>query len=166
MLASYMSARSLCWTSGIGTTLEDNPPPLILDEIQQAPELLVYLKLAIDRDRDSCGQFLLTGSQTFSLMTNAGEPPRLYHWRTVSGNEVDFVFEAGGRVHGMECKLTSSPRPGQVKSLERFMALLPQGRRGNGFLICLRDRNGRLGAARVVPLQHFRKLHRLENLLV
>lgn len=338
--------------------LEDNPPPLILDEIQQVPELLVYLKLAIDRDRDSCGQFLLTGSQTFSLMqgvaeslagraailhllplslsenpgrrvppvqdretyarwilagtypelhrrpdldsrtwyasylqtylerdvrtlanvgnlrdfdrllallgarsgallnqadlgrelgvsantvkawisileasgqiyvcpayyeslgkrviksprvhlldcgllsrltgtttpeqvlrgpmagplfeslvggellrmmTNAGEPPRLYHWRTVGGNEVDFVFETGGRVHGVECKLTSSPHPGQVKSLERFMALLPRGRRGHGFLICLRDRKGRLGTARVVPLQHFRKLHRLENLLV
>lgn len=41
--------------------------PLILDEIQQAPALLHYLKEMIDEDRVP-GRFLMTGSQSFALM--------------------------------------------------------------------------------------------------
>jgi len=41
--------------------------PVILDEIQYAPELLHYIKERIDEDRVP-GQWLLTGSQSFSLM--------------------------------------------------------------------------------------------------
>jgi predicted AAA+ superfamily ATPase len=47
--------------------------PVILDEIQYAPELLAYLKLRIDRDRQRHGRWLLTGSQQFQLMANVGE---------------------------------------------------------------------------------------------
>lgn len=36
--------------------LEDHPPPVIIDEIQYAPELLPHLKLAIDRRRQLNGQ--------------------------------------------------------------------------------------------------------------
>lgn len=41
--------------------------PLIIDEIQYAPDLLSYIKTAIDEDRKP-GQWLLTGSQNFVLM--------------------------------------------------------------------------------------------------
>ena len=41
--------------------------PLILDEIQYAPELLHYIKELIDARRKP-GQWLLAGSQSFSLM--------------------------------------------------------------------------------------------------
>lgn len=47
--------------------------PLILDEIQYAPELLPLLKLRIDRERRRNGRWLLTGSQQFHLMRNVGE---------------------------------------------------------------------------------------------
>ncbi len=47
--------------------LKYNPPPLILDEIQYLPELLHYIKSAIDENRKP-GQWLLSGSQNFSLM--------------------------------------------------------------------------------------------------
>ncbi len=107
----------------------------------------------------------LIGAELLRLMTNAGEPPRLYHWRTVGGDEVDFVFEAGGRAYGVECKLTSSPQPRHVKSLDRFLDLLPPPRRGKGFLVCLRERGGRLGKSLVVPLYRFRQVQRLEDLL-
>jgi len=40
--------------------LASQPRPLILDEIQYAPEVVAALKRAIDRDRRP-GQFLLTG---------------------------------------------------------------------------------------------------------
>lgn len=47
--------------------------PLILDEIQYAPELLPSLKLRIDKDRHRNGRWLLTGSQQFHLMRNVSE---------------------------------------------------------------------------------------------
>ena len=42
--------------------LELNPAPLILDEIQYAPELLPYIKEKIDANRSLRGQYLLTGA--------------------------------------------------------------------------------------------------------
>jgi predicted AAA+ superfamily ATPase len=47
--------------------------PVILDEIQYAPELLPSLKLRIDRKRRRNGRWLLTGSQQFHLMRNISE---------------------------------------------------------------------------------------------
>jgi len=46
--------------------------PVILDEIQYVPELLPYIKTRIDEDR-SPGSWLLTGSQSFSLMQGVSE---------------------------------------------------------------------------------------------
>lgn len=51
---------------------EQYPPPLILDEIQYAPELLSPIKLRVDRTQKK-GQFLLTGSQQFTMMRNLQE---------------------------------------------------------------------------------------------
>ena len=46
--------------------------PVILDEIQYAPELLHHIKERIDEDR-APGQWLLTGSQSFSLMRGVSQ---------------------------------------------------------------------------------------------
>ena len=48
------------------------PAPLLIDEIQYAPELLPYIKMAVDNNRKP-GQFWLTGSQQFHLMKNVSE---------------------------------------------------------------------------------------------
>lgn len=48
------------------------PSPAILDEIQYAPELFRWLKIAIDRDRRP-GRYLLAGSQSFTLMAGISE---------------------------------------------------------------------------------------------
>jgi predicted AAA+ superfamily ATPase len=58
--------------------LADNPPPVIIDEIQYAPELLPYIKAVIDETRHSSperakGMFWLTGSQQFQLMKGVTE---------------------------------------------------------------------------------------------
>jgi predicted AAA+ superfamily ATPase len=53
--------------------LDSLPLPCIIDEIQYAPELLPYIKMYVDRHRDRTGQFILTGSQLFSLMKNVDE---------------------------------------------------------------------------------------------
>ncbi len=48
------------------------PPPVLIDEIQYAPELLPHIKIAVDRDR-APGLFWLTGSQQFHLMKGVSE---------------------------------------------------------------------------------------------
>jgi hypothetical protein len=53
--------------------LAANPPPVVFDEVQQAPGLLPYVKERIDQDRDRPGQYLLTGSQNLLLAESVTE---------------------------------------------------------------------------------------------
>lgn len=46
---------------------------MLLDEVQYAPGLFRHLKVAVDAHRTRNGQFLLTGSQKFTLMKNVSE---------------------------------------------------------------------------------------------
>jgi len=52
--------------------IEQIKKPVIIDEIQYAPEILPYIKTAIDENRRP-GKWLLTGSQNFALMHNVGQ---------------------------------------------------------------------------------------------
>ncbi len=52
--------------------IAQHPPPIILDEIQYAPELLAVIKRRVDRD-DAPGQYFLTGSQNLALLRDASE---------------------------------------------------------------------------------------------
>src|SRR5438128_1971285 len=52
--------------------LERFEPPVLIDEIQYAPEILPLIKVAVDRSR-ATGQFWLTGSQQFRLMKGISE---------------------------------------------------------------------------------------------
>lgn len=47
-------------------------PPVLIDEIQYAPQLLPHIKMLVDRHRKP-GLFWLTGSQQFQLMQNVSE---------------------------------------------------------------------------------------------
>ncbi|MCC5841863.1 MAG: ATP-binding protein [Opitutales bacterium] len=47
--------------------------PLIIDEVQYAPELFRHLKRVVDADRERMGRFILTGSQPFQLMRGVSE---------------------------------------------------------------------------------------------
>lgn len=58
--------------------LADNPPPVIIDEIQYVPELLPYIKNTVDEIRTTDpekakGMYWLTGSQKFELMEGVSE---------------------------------------------------------------------------------------------
>lgn len=55
------------------TFLQRHPPPVIIDEVQYAPALFRHLKVAVDAHRTRNGQFLLTGSQKFTLMKNVSD---------------------------------------------------------------------------------------------
>ena len=49
------------------------PPPVILDEIQNAPALLSYIKERIDADRARRGDWVVTGSQNLMLAAGVSE---------------------------------------------------------------------------------------------
>jgi predicted AAA+ superfamily ATPase len=53
--------------------LSRHPSPVIIDEVQYAPGLFRHLKVAVDASRTRNGQFLLTGSQKFTLMKSISE---------------------------------------------------------------------------------------------
>lgn len=55
-----------------GTFFKATPPPIIVDEIQYAPNLFPYIKMLID-DEGKKGQFFLSGSQQFQMMKNVSE---------------------------------------------------------------------------------------------
>lgn len=63
--------REYAKTDPIGF-LKDYPAPLLIDEVQYAPELFPYLKMQADSSNDR-QQYWLTGSQTSELMKNAAE---------------------------------------------------------------------------------------------
>jgi uncharacterized protein len=52
--------------------LNNRAPPLILDEIQYAPEILAPLKRRIDKEQKP-GQYILTGSQQWGVIKNIAE---------------------------------------------------------------------------------------------
>ena len=52
--------------------LQRNPPPVVIDEFQYAPELLSYIKINVDKSKRN-GDYWLTGSQLFHMRQQVGE---------------------------------------------------------------------------------------------
>lgn len=47
--------------------------PVLIDEVQYAPELFPYIKMVVDKEKNRRGLFWMTGSQQFSMMKNVSE---------------------------------------------------------------------------------------------
>ncbi len=56
----------------IGLFLMNNPPPLLIDEVQKCPSIFNKIKIILD-NTDKMGNFYLTGSQKLQLMENISE---------------------------------------------------------------------------------------------
>lgn len=52
--------------------LQEHPWPLLIDEVQYAPELFSYIKMIVDKEKQR-GMYWLTGSQQIKLMKNVQE---------------------------------------------------------------------------------------------
>ncbi len=78
--------------------LAQNPAPVIIDEIQYAPGLFPYLKMAIDKNRRAYGQYVLTGSQAFQLMEGVNETLAgriaIFNLYPLSWEEIDHLKDA------------------------------------------------------------------------
>jgi len=67
-------------------------PPVLIDEVQYAPELFTYIKIQIDKNHNP-GDFWMTGSQIFRLMQDVQESlagrVALLHMSPLSAREID-----------------------------------------------------------------------------
>lgn len=106
--------------------IESAGGPLVIDEIQRAPELLLPIKAGIDRDRRP-GRFILTGSAQVMLLPNVAEslagrievhtlwPFSQAEIEGVPAKIVDLLFAA--RVE----KTPQVPESGREDTIERIM---------------------------------------------
>lgn len=89
--------------------IRQNPPPVIVDEVQYAPKLFRHIKTWVDRNREAKGRFILTGSQKFTLMREVSDSLAgrcgVLELETLSRYELGTVFD---QVHaeGIETILT------------------------------------------------------------
>ena len=71
--------------------LQLHKPPILIDEVQYAPQLFTYIKIHADRNQRP-GDFWMTGSQPFKLMKLVGESlvgrACILHMCTMSQNEL------------------------------------------------------------------------------
>ncbi len=75
-----------------GLFLQRYEPPVIIDEIQYAPNLMQYIKLYVDENKNM-GDIWMTGSQMFHLMKNVSESLAgrvgIIRMQGFSGSELD-----------------------------------------------------------------------------
>ncbi len=68
------------------------------------------------------------------LFYHRGLPPPLWYWRSRDGWEIDLLVELEGKLHPVEIKSTTTPRPGHAENLTRWQALAGE-KAGRGLLI-------------------------------
>ena len=87
-------------------------PPIIIDEIQKAPELFEQIKIMCD-DRDERGLFWLTGSQQYKMMKNVRETLAgrvgILELYSLSKNEVEGLAFSNELDFSLSCLLARQP---------------------------------------------------------
>ncbi len=73
-------------------------------------------------------------SEVMKNIVHKGEEPRLYFWRTSSGDEVDLVIEREGKLIPVEVKLTSTPHPNLAAGLNKFRQIF-RGKVDKAYLV-------------------------------
>lgn len=84
-------------------------PPLLIDEVQYAPELFPYIKIMVD-DRHQTGDFWLTGSQLFKMMEGVQESlagrVAMLHLSSLAQSEI--MGQSAGEPFSLELPLLSN----------------------------------------------------------
>lgn len=75
------------------------------------------------------------GSELVTRAMTRGAGDRVTFWRTVTGAEVDFVWEGRSADVPIEVKWTENPRPEDARHLETFLDTYPERAR-QGLLVC------------------------------
>lgn len=111
-----------------GLFLQRYEPPVIIDEIQYAPNLMQYIKLYVDENK-KMGDIWMTGSQMFHLMKNVSESLAgrvgILRMQGFSGAELDgydneaFIMDSG--------KLIAKVKERTPKSLKEVYKMIYMG---------------------------------------
>ena len=67
-------------------------------------------------------------------LTNRGEEPRAYFWRTTAGSEVDLVVDTGHALIPLEVKLSATPSPTMASGISSFRSALGS-RAARGYVV-------------------------------
>ncbi len=101
------------------------PPPVLIDEVQYAPELFTYIKIHIDRNHRP-GDFWMTGSQVFRLMRGVQESlagrVALLHMsplsqREITGNPCSLFTMDFDHLLAEQAKTTPVTTPGMFRRI-------------------------------------------------
>ena len=60
-------------------------------------------------------------SEIVKTLVHRGEIPRIFFWRTMAGNEVDFVVKTEGKFVPVEVKLSATPQRAMARSINAFL---------------------------------------------
>lgn len=104
-------------------------PPLLIDEIQRAPELFVYIKTIVD-NTDERGLFWLTGSQKFTLMKNVSDSlagrVAILELQGLSGSERSYDCDRESFIPELELMTKRPVWTAQETFMEIFKGSYPQ----------------------------------------
>lgn len=107
--------------------IENADGPLIVDEIQRAPELLLPIKAAIDRDRRP-GRFILTGSAQVMLLPTVSESLagriEVHTLWPFSQAEIEGI---SGQIVGLLLDDSSRPGPAPASAREDLIERIVRG---------------------------------------
>lgn len=123
------------WFANLGKRLVKTPKVYFIDT-----GLLCYLTGLRDPGHAAAGPMAGAVFETAVLgelvkrQANRGQAPRIYFWRTSSGEEVDFLVEDDGRLCPLEVKLTSTPNPRMAEPIRRLQAAAG-GAVGPGYVV-------------------------------
>ena len=101
--------------------LEQHKPPVVIDEVQCAPDLLPYIKERVDARRDEAGQYVLTGSQNLLLMERVTESlaGRAAILRLLPFSQREIVGRPQSRLPWQRTARTQPPRNAASRGLWR-----------------------------------------------
>jgi hypothetical protein len=110
-------------------------PPVIIDEVQNAPDLLPYIKEQVDKAREAKGQFFITGSQNLLLLSRISESlagiAAILHLLPLSGREragtptAPFPWATGFRAGSRPVPSFPEPWAGFLRGFYPEIALAP-----------------------------------------
>jgi uncharacterized protein len=75
------------------------------------------------------------GAEVRKHMACMDTPPRLHHWRTYGGSEVDLLLERDGVFYPIEVKLASRPSRGDARGIQAFRTANPHLKVAPGLII-------------------------------
>jgi len=120
--ASFLVHRIPAFVRNRGKRLIKSPKLYWADPALAAFLAGHYNEESLRNSRESGGLFENLVLQQLQSVANLMSPPaRIHYWRTVTGQEVDFVLEWGRSLVAFECKLSARARFEDAKTLNAFL---------------------------------------------